>query len=180
MHQAWDTPDLYLSLSSSALSSYERAYLRLKHLIIGVSSAASRGYVSLRSSASRIDSVMLLPVRDYVILPSFAAAEYVVVGAWDVANSPLVEELAARALSGVEVLPLGRAFIKPGIVASYTVGRATWQVVRYPIPSPYRVAELTTRGVTGVKSLLTKAGREGMYIVSYCDMSIQRALARWR
>ena len=77
-------------------------------------------------------------MRDYVLLPAFTAVEYVVVGAWDVANSPLVEELARGALRGVERLPLGKTFIKPGILASYTVGRATWQVIKYPVPSPYR------------------------------------------
>ena len=43
-----------------------------------------------------------------------------------------------------------------------------------------RVGELTTRAVSGVKGGLTIVGNEGMYLITYCDMSIQRALARWR
>ena len=51
--KAWDTPDLYLSLSSSALSSYERAYLRLKRLLVTASQSVGRGYVGLKAGAER-------------------------------------------------------------------------------------------------------------------------------
>ncbi|GMH46747.1 hypothetical protein TrRE_jg7207, partial [Triparma retinervis] len=158
---------------------WERLYVNVKSALSSFSSSASTLYLTARSGAESFENRLLLPLRDYLILPLFYSGERLV----GFVFSKRMEDAASWALVKIEEhgpFGVGRVFVVPALRASAGVARASFLVMQYPIPSPSTVARVTTRAVEGAKGVLGKAGGEVHFYLKVVDVQVTRALARAR
>ena len=123
----------------------------------------------------------MVPVRDFVILPTFNTVEHVV----QQVASP--EKLSA--LHQNHLLPLirstpliGEPILEPALNESINIAQFWWKVIQYPIPSKALVGKCTDQFMTNTKNLLQFTSREIYFYTQLLDQSLTRTLmhTQWR
>ena len=134
-----------------------------------------------KSSAHSIEHHLLVPVRDFVLIPTLSTIEHAV----QQVASP--EKLSA--LHNNHVLPLvtstpfiGEPILAPALNESIHIVQFWWKVIQSPIPSKASVGRCTDEFLTNSKSFLHLVSREVHSYTEMFDQSLTRTLmhTQWR
>ena len=155
----WDSPSLYVDTSQQVVDGWERLYVATKGGLISVASSAKSLYLAAKVGAESFENRLLLPIRDYFILPLFSGGELFVAFVLSERMSTVVSWSLLQ-IEYLTPLGLGRTFLVPAIKAAGSMGAGAVRVMQYPIPTQATVAKVTTNAVEGVKIVLGKGARE--------------------
>ncbi|GMH83430.1 hypothetical protein TL16_g09596 [Triparma laevis f. inornata] len=179
----WDSNDMYVDGAARARDKYERIYHAAKTSCKSAYSATLVMYSTAKSGAETIENGLLVPVRDYLILPSFWIVEKSITGTTAFVFSDRMANACNFSLSLIEdYIPfnVGKRIVAPTIRTSFNVAHTSVLILQYPIPSQQTVTSITTKTVNSTKWALGVVGREVFFYVDMVDVSVTRALAKAR
>ena len=162
-------------------SAYETAYTALKNGTITTARSATTAYGAVKSTAAGVDNWMFMPIRDYIIMPSFHLAEKSAAAAQQFVESDAIQSVTEAALSAVEThtpFNVGRLFIVPAIRTSWYFSRTWVAVIKYPIPSQQTVSTVTNAVSNSTKSFLRYTHGEVFFYVNLVDVHVTRVFAK--
>ena len=174
----WDSNALYVDGAHIAVETWEDLYLSFKGVLHETAQSLTGFYRAARDGAERFDNRLLLPVRDYVIMPLFWGAEKSVT----FAMSREMSLVCSRVLFRLETRsgPLGRKVFGPSIRASCVLSNGLFRLLQYPIPSRQTVTSVTTSTMDAAKWSICAAAREAFFYVTLLDVHVTRVLAKAR
>jgi hypothetical protein len=179
----WDSNTASIEVALSAVDQWESLYSSFKHLLVTFGKSAKSFYETSKDGAESIEHHLLVPVRDYILMPAFFGAERVVTETSSFLTSQqAVHHVADCSLSIIRRLPLGEQVFAPVLVASVTVLKEVWCIIQYPIPSRRRVVEVTDHALTATKWALGTTGYSIYMYAKMVDATITRTLmhTQWR
>jgi len=179
----WDSNDMYVDGAARARDKYASLYHAAKSSAKSAYSAVIVMYSTAKSGAETIENGLLVPVRDYLILPSFWIVEKSVTGTTAFVFSNRMANACNFSLKIIEdYVPfnVGRRIVAPAIRTSFNVAHTSIIVLQYPIPSQQTVTSITTKTVDTTRWALGVVGREVFFYVDMVDVSVTRALAKAR
>ena len=145
----WDSNVASIEAALSAVDQWESLYSSVKKLLVTSGKSALSLYETTKTGAGRIEHHLLVPVRDFVIMPAFVGVERAVTETSSFLQSEQAVHLAESSLNIVRHLPLGEQLLAPVVVASVDILKEVWCIIQYPIPSRRRVTEVTDYALTG-------------------------------
>jgi hypothetical protein len=181
--QIWDSNDAGIVAAQSAVDQWEEGYDALRGLCINVAHSAKGLYGAAKAGANGLEHGLLVPVRDWVLLPAFGSVERIAGGTVGFLHSSQAEQLAQDSLGLVQRVPfVGENILAPALCISAEVFQKAWQIAQYPIPSPNQVHDSVDFVMTGTKWALTTAGREMALYIKRADANITRTLShtQWK
>jgi hypothetical protein len=98
----WDSNNAVVSGAVIASEYYERLYQGLRKGVVAVATSTSSAYKTAKSAAAGTQHHLLLPVRDWVIMPSFHLAEKSATAVYTFGTSPQLTSATNKVLDGVE------------------------------------------------------------------------------
>jgi hypothetical protein len=145
---------------------------------------SARGlYGVAKDGAGKLEHGLLIPVRDWILLPAFTGAEQVVSETVVFLQSPAARQLAGGTLQLARDVPvLGENVLASAMCFSVAVVQRTWDVLQYPIPSKEQVRSTVDWILTATKWVLTVAAREVVMYARRADANITRTLShtQWK
>ena len=181
--QIWDSNDASIVAAQSAVDQWEQGYNALRGLCLAGAHSAKGLYGAAKAGANGLEHGLLVPVRDWILLPAFGSVERIAGGTVGFLHSSQAEQLAQDSLRLVQQVPfVGENILAPGLCISAEVFQKVWQIAQYPIPSPSQVHDSVDFAMTGTKWALTTAGREMALYVKRADANITRTLShtQWK
>ena len=180
--QIWDSNDASIVAAQNAVDQWEQGYNAMRGLLVAVGNSARGVYGAAKATTIGLEHGLLLPVRDWVLLPAFGGVEHVARETGSFLQSEHAERLAGQTLDIVRHVPLVGNFLAPALCIGAGAVKRTWEIAQYPIPSPNQVQESVDFVMTGTKWALSTAGREIFLYVSRADANITRTLShtRWK
>ena len=175
----WDSNDNAIDAAQSAVDQWEEAYNALRGILLVSTQSAKSLYGAAKTGALAYNNGILLPVRDWVLLPAFDVAERTV----GFLQSEQAHQVASQSLQLAHQVPwIGPTVLAPAMVLSVQVFQTTWHIAQYPIPSRHQVRNSVDFVLTGTKWCLTTAGREILLYIKRADAIITRTLShtRWK
>ena len=175
----WDSNDNAIDAAQSAVDQWEDAYNALRGLLVVSTQSAKSLYGAAKTGAHGLEHGILLPVRDWILLPAFDAAEKTV----GFLQSEQAHQVASQSLQLAHQIPwIGPTILAPAMVLSVQIFQTTWHIAQYPIPSRHQVRNSVDFVLTGTKWTLTTAGREVLLYIKRADAIITRTLShtRWK
>jgi DDHD domain len=179
----WDSNELSIDAALSAVDQWEAAYTALRSLLVHSVHSARHVYGTAKDGVGKLEHGLLMPVRDWILLPAFSGAERAVAETTSFLHSPAARQLAHGTLefaSGVPVV--GENLLAPALKLSVAFVQRTWDVLQYPIPSREQVRNTVDWSLTGTKWALTAAAREVFLYAKRADANITRTLShtQWK
>ncbi len=181
--QIWDSNDASIVAAQSAVDQWEQGYNAMRHLLCAIGDSAQGLYGAAKAGVSGLEHGLLLPVRDWVLLPAFGGVEKIAGETIGFLQSEQAKQLAHQSLDVARQIPfVGDNILAPALCIGAEVLRKSWEVAQYPIPSPLQVKDSVNFVMTGTKWALTTAGREVHLYVKRADANITRTLShtRWK
>jgi len=181
--QIWDSNDASIVAAQSAVDQWEQGYNGLRDLLCAIGDSAQGLYGAAKAGVSGLEHGLLLPVRDWVLLPAFGGVEKLAGETIGFLQSPQAKLLAHRSLDLARQVPfVGDNILAPAFCIGADALKKTWQVAQSPIPTPMQVRDSVNFVMTGTKWALTTAGREIHLYVKRADANITRTLShtRWK
>jgi hypothetical protein len=181
--QIWDSNDASIVAAQSAVDQWEQGYNALRGLCLTGARSAKGLYGAAKAGANGLEHGLLVPVRDWILLPAFGSVERIAGGTVGFLHSSEAEQLAQDSLILVQQVPfIGENILAPALCISAEVFQKVWQIAQYPIPSPSQVHDSVDFAMTGTKWALTTAGREMALYVKRADANITRTLShtQWK
>jgi hypothetical protein len=181
--QIWDSNDASIVAAQSAVDQWEQGYNALRGLCITGAHSAKGLYGAAKAGVNGLEHGLLVPVRDFLLLPAFSVGELIAGGTVGFLHSSQAELLAQDSLRLVQQVPfVGENILAPALCISAEVFQKVWQIAQYPIPSPSQVHDSVDFVMTGTKWALTTAGREMALYVKRADANITRTLShtQWK
>jgi hypothetical protein len=126
---------------------------------------------------------VLLPVRDWIILPAFFGVEHATAETAKFLQSEAAHQLAGQSLELVKKVPIvGDNVLAPAMYFSVGLVQRTWEIVQYPIPSKQQVRGSVELALNGTKWALSTVGREVYLYFKRADANITRTLmhTQWK
>lgn len=74
----WDSNELSIEAAISAVDQWESGYNGLRSLIVQSVASAKGVYHAAKEGAGRLEHGLLMPVRDWILLPAFGVSERIV------------------------------------------------------------------------------------------------------
>lgn len=150
--QIWDSNDASIVAAQSAVDQWEQGYNALRGLCISSVHSAKGLYRAAKAGANGLEHGLLVPVRDWVLLPAFGSLEGIAGGTVGFLHSSQAEQLAQDSLGWVQQVPfVGENILAPALCISAEVFQKVWQIAQYPIPSPSQVHDSVDFVMTGTK-----------------------------
>jgi DDHD domain len=181
--QFWDSNDAGIVAAQTAVDQWEQAYNALRGLLCAMGHSAHGLYGAAKAGANGLEHGLLVPVRDWILLPAFGGVEHVVAETVGFLQSDQTQVLAQQSFSLARRVPLvGENVLAPALCFGAEALRRTWEVAQYPIPHPQQVRDSVDAVLTGTKWALTTAGRELFLYVKRADANITRTLShtQWK
>jgi hypothetical protein len=179
----WDSNELSIEAAVSAVDQWEGAYSALRSLLVHSVSSARGLYGAAKEGAGKLEHGLLMPVRDWVLLPAFTGAERAVTVTVAFLQSDTARQLAASSLQLARQVPVvGENVLAPAMCLSVSAVQRTWDVLQYPIPSREQVRVTVDMGLTTTKWALSAAAREVFLYAKRADAIITRTLShtQWK
>ena len=166
----------------SAVDQWESLYSSFKRILESAACSALKLYCTAKSGAARIEHHLMVPVRDFIIMPSFWGVERSVTLTAAFISSDRASNLARQTIALIGRAPFGEQVICPIILASFTFAHNVWAIIQYPIPSRKRVADVTDGALNATKQALSTLGYSIHLYVKIFDATITRKLmhTQWR
>ena len=150
--------------------------------------SAHHTFGATKASAHQIEHHLLVPVRDFLILPTFNTIEHVV---QQVASPDKLSSLHQdHLLPLIRSTPLiGEPILEPALNETINIAQFWWKVIQYPIPSKALVGQCTDDFMTNTKNSLLELGkltqtisREVYFYTQLFDQLATRTLmhTQWR
>jgi hypothetical protein len=181
--QIWDSNDASIVAAQSAVDQWEQGYNGLRGLMLAMGNSAQGLYGAAKAGATGLEHGLLLPVRDWVLLPAFGGVEQIAGETVRFLQSEHAEHFAHQSLHLVRQVPMvGDNILAPALCIGADALKRTWEVAQYPIPSPMQVRNSVDFVMGGTKWALTTAAREVFLYVKRADANITRTLShtRWK
>jgi DDHD domain len=181
--QIWDSNDASIDVAQSAVDHWEATYNALRGLLVASVHSAHGLYGAAKAGANGLEHGLLVPVRDWVLLPAFGGVEHIVGETGRFLQSPQAAQLADSSLDLVRRVPgVGDNFLAPALVISAEMAHKVWQILQYPIPSRDAVRDSVDAMLTTTKWALSTAGREVYFYAKRMDASMTRTLmhTQWK
>jgi hypothetical protein len=181
--QFWDSNDASIVAAQSAVDQWEQGYNALRGLLVALGHSSQKMYGAAKAGANGLDKGLLVPVRDWILLPAFGGVEHVVGETVGYLQSDRTQVLGQQSLELAKQVPfVGENILAPAMCIGAEVIRRTWQVAQYPIPAPHQVRDSVDHVLTGTKWALTSAGREVFLYIKRADANITRTLShtQWK
>jgi hypothetical protein len=175
----WDSNDNAIDAAQSAVDQWEEGYNALRGLIVASTQSAFKLYGAAKAGATGLEHGILVPIRDWVLLPAFDAAEKTV----GFLQSDQAHQVASHSLQLAFRVPfVGPTVLAPSMVICVQLLQASWQIAQYPIPSRESVRNSVDFALTGTKWALSTAVREVFLYMKRADATITRTLShtRWK
>lgn len=140
-------------------------------------------YGAAKAGATGLEHGLLLPVRDWILLPAFFGAERIAGETVGFLQSDQAAHLAESSLDVIKKVPfVGDNILAPALLIGVDWAQKTWNIIQYPIPSKAAVRETVDHVLTGTKWALSTAGREVYFYAKRMDANITRTLmhTQWR
>jgi len=179
----WDSNDASIDVAQSAVDHWEATYNALRGLLVASVHSAHGLYGAAKAGANGLEHGLLLPVKDWILLPAFGGMESIVTGTGRFLQSPEAAHLAESSLGLVKQVPvIGDNFLAPALVISVEIIQKAWKIVQYPIPSKDVVRDSVDAMLTATKWALSTAGREIYFYTKRMDANITRTLmhTQWK
>ena len=181
--QIWDSNDASIDAAQTAVDHWENAYTAMRGLLVASVHSASGLYGAAKTGVTGLEHGLLVPVRDWVLLPAFQGVEHTYSETSRFLQSPKAAQVAQGGLQIVRQAPfIGEPFLAPAIVQSYLLAVRAWEIAQYPIPSKIAVRESVDRVLTMTKWALSAASTEILFYLKRLDANITRTLmhTRWK
>jgi hypothetical protein len=179
----WDSNELSIDAALSAVDQWESAYTAFRSLLVHTVVSARGLYGTAKDGVNQLEHGLLIPVRDWILLPAFTGAEKAVAETTKFLQSPAARQLAHNTLQLASSVPvIGENVLAPTMKLSVVAIQRTWDVLQYPIPSREQVRSTVDWSLTGTKWALTAAGREIFLYAKRADANITRTLShtQWK
>ena len=179
----WDSNDASIDAALSAVDQWEAAYNALRGLLVASFQSAKGLYGAAKEGAAAIEGGFLVPVRDWVLLPTFVGVERAASESVKFLHSDGAQELARHSLELAKKVPLvGENVLAPSMCFSVGFVQRSWEIAKYPIPSKSQVRDSVDFALTGTKWALSTASREVYLYVKRADANITRTLShtQWK
>jgi len=179
----WDSNDASIDAAHKVVDQWENAYTAFKTLLINTSKSALDLYGTAKSGAHRIEHSLLVPVRDVVILPTFAGVEKITSSTIQFLQSERACQVASSTMQIVRQTPfIGETIVAPAIVHTFYFLKNTWDIIQYPIPSRETVRYVVDTSLTSMKWAISTTGKEIYFYMKLVDATITRTLmhTQWR
>ncbi|KAG7349639.1 DDHD domain containing protein [Nitzschia inconspicua] len=181
--QFWDSNDAGIVAAQSAVDQWEQGYNALRGLLVAMGHSAERLYGAAKAGANGLEHGLLVPVRDWILLPAFGGVEHVVGETVGFLQSDQTQVLAHQSLHLAKQVPfVGESILVPAMCIGAEAVKRTWEIAKYPIPAPHQVRDSVDSVLTGTKWALSTAGREVFLYVKRADANITRTLShtQWK
>ncbi|CAB9527338.1 SEC23-interacting protein [Seminavis robusta] len=175
----WDSNDNAIDAAQIAVDQWEESYNALRGLLLATTNNAVKLYGAAKAGATGLEHGILVPVRDWILLPAFDAAEKTV----GFLQSEQAHQAASQSLQLVQQVPwVGPTVLAPSMVLWVQVVQTSWQVALYPVPSRHQVRNSVDFVLTGTKWALSTAAREILFYIKRADAIITRTLShtQWK
>eukprot|EP00536_Pseudo-nitzschia_multiseries_P013716 jgi/Psemu1/298521/fgenesh1_pm.603_\ len=183
--QFWDSNETGIVAAQTAVDRWEDAYVWVRNAVVASSRSVAGIYDASKAGVRGLDRGLLVPVRDYILLPTFGVAEHVVGETSAFLRSSEAERIRTAATKGSSefvsrAVPfgLGDTVVLPAVRLGAETARTAWEMARYPVPSPKRVRDTVDFFLNGSKHNLSVCGREIRWYVRRADANIGRTLRR--
>jgi hypothetical protein len=170
-------------VAQSAVDQWEAAYSALRGLLVASGHTAQGLYGAAKAGTHSLEHGLLLPVRDWILLPAFFGAERIAGETVGFLQSDQAAHLAESSLDVVKKVPfVGDNILAPALVMGVDWAQKAWEIIQYPIPSKAAVRDSVDHVLTGAKWALSTAGREVYFYAKRMDANITRTLmhTQWR
>jgi DDHD domain len=181
--QFWDSNDAGIVAAQSAVDQWEQGYNALRGLLVAMGHSAQGLYGAAKAGATGLEHGLLVPVRDWILLPAFGGVEHVVGETVGFLQSDQTQVLAQQSLQLARQVPfVGENMLVPAMCIGAEAIKRTWEIAKYPIPDPHQVRDSVDSVLTGTKWALTTAGREVFLYMKRADANITRTLShtQWK
>lgn len=175
--QFWDSNEPFGDAAQSAVDQWEALYNALRGLLVATAHSAQQVYGAAKTGANGLEHGLLVPVRDWVLLPAFGGVERLAGETVGFLQSDQAALLANTSLGLVKKVPyVGDNLLAPALCMAVNWAQKAWQIAQYPIPSRTQVRNSVDFVMTGTKWVLTTTGREVFFYVKRMDANITRTL----
>ena len=165
------------------MDQWEAAYNALRGLLVASAHSAHGLYGAAKAGATGLEHGLLLPVRNWILLPAFVGVEQIAGETVGFLQSDQAANLAQTSLDVVKKVPfIGDNLLAPGLVIGVHWAQKAWEIAQSPIPSKAAVRDSVDHVLTGAKWALSTAGREIYFYAKRMDANITRTLmhTQWR
>jgi hypothetical protein len=179
----WDSNDNAIGAAQSAVDQWEEAYNALRGLLVASVQSAKGVYGAAKAGANGLEHGILLPVRDFVLLPAFVGAERATERTIAFFQSDQAIQAALHCLNLARQVPwIGATVLAPSMVLSVQILQTCWEIAKYPIPSRRQVRNSVDFVLTGTKWAISTAVREVFLYMKRADAVITRTLShtQWK
>lgn len=181
--QIWDSNDASIVAAQSAVDQLEQVYNALRGLLNMIGASAGGLYGAAKAGANGLEHGLLVPVRDWVLLPAFGGVEHIAVETMGFLQSEHCRALERAGLGVIQQVPyVGANILAPAVCKGADIMKQTWKIAQYPIPSPSQVRDSVEFVMTGTKWCLAKSSREIMLYAKRADANITRTIShtQWK
>ena len=183
--QFWDSNEPGIVAAQIAVDRWEEVYVWLRNAVVASSRSVAGIYGASKSGLQELDKGLLVPVRDYLLLPTFGFVEYVASETSSFIKSSeadrvrsIVAEGSADFVTRAVPFGLGETIVLPAVRLSSEAMQSLWNVARYPVPSQRRVRDTVDFLLNGSKENLSVCSREIVWYFRRADANISRTLRR--
>ena len=183
--QFWDSNEPGIVVAQTAVDRWEEIYMWCRNVVVTSSRSVAGIYDASKAGARGLDRGFLVPLRDYVLLPTFGVAEHIVGETSSFVQSPEAETIRRIAAEGssefvANTVPfgLGETVVLPAVRLGSETVQTAWNVARYPVPSQKNVRDTVDFLLNGSKKNLSVCGSEIVWYFRRADANIARTLRR--
>lgn len=179
----WNSNEMSIKAALTAVDQWEACYNALRLLLVASFRSARGVYGAAKEGAGTLEHGLLMPVRDWILMPAFMGVEKAAVEAALFLKSPQARHLGEQTLELAQQVPLvGSNILAPALCFSVGFLQRTWEIAQYPIPSKEQVRDTVDYALTGTKWALSKAAREIFLYIKRADANITRTIShtQWK
>jgi hypothetical protein len=183
--QFWDSNEPGIVVAQTAVDRWEELYMWFRNAVVTSSRSVAGIYDASKAGVRGLDRGLLVPVRDYVLLPTFGFAEHVVSETSFFVQSSEAERIRRIAAEGSSefvsrAVPfgLGETVVLPAVKLGSEAVQTAWDIARYPVPSQRKVRDTVDFLLNGSKENLSVCSREIVWYFRRADANITRTLRK--
>lgn len=181
--QIWDSNAVSILAAQTAVDQWEQGYNALRGLLNMMGASAGGLYGAAKAGATGLEHGLLVPVRDWILLPAFGGVEHIAVETIGFLQSDQCRALERAGLGVIRQVPyVGENILAPAVCKGAEILKQTWKIAQYPIPSPSQVKDSVEFVMTGTKWCLAKSSQEIMLYAKRADANITRTIShtQWK
>ena len=181
--QIWDSNAASILAAQTAVDQWEQGYNALRGLLDMMGASAGGLYGAAKAGATGLEHGLLVPVRDWILLPAFGGVEHIAVETIGFLQSDQCRALEREGVGLIQQVPyIGENVLAPAVCKGAEILKQTWEIAQYPIPSPSQVRDSVEFVMTGTKWCLAKSSQEIMLYAKRADANITRTIShtQWK